>query len=346
MLEPARLLRPPPSPRGRLLGALGALVLLAAALGATLAGRAAAQAVPGFVTAAVFSPEGLAVVVFPGGSLEDLEASARSVGATGVWVQDGGGRFQLLVVDGPAFLKDRLRGALTTPLPLMPVTLSGGRGGSMVSPIAALAPPALPTATPAPTPTPPPTVAADCTSLVIRANPHSGDIFVAADPPNAAVTMTLIQDSSSTLYTGDLPMAATPATRLTRAGGGAANFGRVLPAAIHRATLQTGTNIAARCGSLVEAMDVTEIVVDLVSADRDTVLIHSGPVVGIDMMLITRDGFRSVGAVGQTVGTGALHLPMLYIADLQPGDVVIALTPYTQGVRSASFAVGVAAITN
>jgi len=60
----------------------------------------------GFVRPVLFSASGQSLAVFPGGTFDDLEAAARGVGATGVWVQDAGGAFRLLVVSGPAFLRD------------------------------------------------------------------------------------------------------------------------------------------------------------------------------------------------------------------------------------------------
>lgn len=84
-----------------------------------LAASAAAVASPGtFASAVVFAPSGQALVVFTGGSPEQIEAAARAVGATGVWVQDGAGTFRLVVVNGPTFLRDQFRAAF-------PIGLSG-----------------------------------------------------------------------------------------------------------------------------------------------------------------------------------------------------------------------------
>ena len=52
-----------------------------------------------------FSASGQAFVVFSGGSTDQLEAAAAAVEAKGVWAQDANGRFTLLVVRGPAFLR-------------------------------------------------------------------------------------------------------------------------------------------------------------------------------------------------------------------------------------------------
>ncbi|MGE3857126.1 MAG: hypothetical protein AB7G21_09245 [Dehalococcoidia bacterium] len=53
----------------------------------------------------IFSESGQAFVVYGGGSSAQLEAAAKAAGATGVWAQDAGGTFRLLVVGGPAFLR-------------------------------------------------------------------------------------------------------------------------------------------------------------------------------------------------------------------------------------------------
>ena len=65
--------------------------------------------VPPAVSGAFASPPivgrgGLALAVFNGGSVAQLEAAAVSVGARGVWVQDGTGAYHLLVVNGPEFV--------------------------------------------------------------------------------------------------------------------------------------------------------------------------------------------------------------------------------------------------
>lgn len=64
-----------------------------------------------FVTPVMFSSSGQALAVFSGGTFDQLEAAARAAGATGLWVQDGGGQFRLLVISGPAFLRDQFRAA-------------------------------------------------------------------------------------------------------------------------------------------------------------------------------------------------------------------------------------------
>ncbi|MGE3856011.1 MAG: IPT/TIG domain-containing protein [Dehalococcoidia bacterium] len=63
----------------------------------------------GFAAPPRFSASGQALVIFGGGTPDQLETAASAAGATGVWVQDATGAYQLLVVGGPAFLKDQFR---------------------------------------------------------------------------------------------------------------------------------------------------------------------------------------------------------------------------------------------
>lgn len=56
----------------------------------------------------VFSADGLALVVFPGGSFDDLEDATKAAGAAGAWVQDPQGNFQVLPVGAPPFYRQRL----------------------------------------------------------------------------------------------------------------------------------------------------------------------------------------------------------------------------------------------
>lgn len=58
-----------------------------------------------------WSDRGLSLVVYSGGTVSDLEAAAMYAGASGVWVQDAGGVFQLLVARGPVFLNEQFAGA-------------------------------------------------------------------------------------------------------------------------------------------------------------------------------------------------------------------------------------------
>ena len=70
-----------------------------------------------FGTAVIFSPSGQSLTVFGGGTADQLEAAAKAVGASGVWVQDTTGQFRLMVVSGPAFLRDQFRAAFAASLP-------------------------------------------------------------------------------------------------------------------------------------------------------------------------------------------------------------------------------------
>ncbi len=58
-----------------------------------------------------FDATGRALAVFAGGSVDQLMAVATTAGASGAWVQDGTGAFQLLVTNGPSFLADTFRAA-------------------------------------------------------------------------------------------------------------------------------------------------------------------------------------------------------------------------------------------
>lgn len=64
----------------------------------------------GFTGGVVYSKDGFALTVYSG-SIMDLEASAGAAGATGVWVQDVSGRFQLFPVRGPVFLQSGFQAA-------------------------------------------------------------------------------------------------------------------------------------------------------------------------------------------------------------------------------------------
>lgn len=73
----------------------------------------------------IFGAAGQALAVFSGGAVGDLEARAQATGATGVWVQDGTGAFQLLVIGGPSFINDSFRAAFKAGVPpSTPVTLT------------------------------------------------------------------------------------------------------------------------------------------------------------------------------------------------------------------------------
>ena len=64
-----------------------------------------------FVAAPVFGASRQSLVVFNGGTVDQLEASASAGGATGVWAQEVTGAYRLLVVGGPAFVNAPFRAA-------------------------------------------------------------------------------------------------------------------------------------------------------------------------------------------------------------------------------------------
>jgi len=132
---------------------LGHLVVVAAvvmAFAALLSPSRGTAAGPGFAGAPVFGAGGMAQAVFGGGSVEDLEAAALTAGATGVWVQATDGSFHLLVVGGPAFLKDAFRTRFTGGIGVTAVTLSRPQGTGSAPPASAPAAPAAPAASAAP----------------------------------------------------------------------------------------------------------------------------------------------------------------------------------------------------
>lgn len=87
---------------------IGLLVLAGVLLAALGAGRVDG-AEPRFKPERpVFSAGGLALVVFEGGTLDDLEAATKAAGATGAWLQDREGNFQVLPVGAPPFYRARL----------------------------------------------------------------------------------------------------------------------------------------------------------------------------------------------------------------------------------------------
>ncbi|MFA7249729.1 MAG: hypothetical protein WC273_08870 [Dehalococcoidia bacterium] len=118
------------STRTRILSSMIAVALLAVTA-VTFGPRAAAQTpapgiAPGegpFVPTPVFSSGGLALVVYMGSTIDGLEAAAGTAGATGVWVQDRQGVFQLLPVRGPAFLRSGFEAAIPSISGLTPVIL-------------------------------------------------------------------------------------------------------------------------------------------------------------------------------------------------------------------------------
>ena len=73
-----------------------------------------------FIPSPVYGNLGIALVVYMGGSIADLELAAGSAGAAGVWVQDVTGRFQLLPVQAPAFVTSSFAGAFPSASPSAP----------------------------------------------------------------------------------------------------------------------------------------------------------------------------------------------------------------------------------
>jgi uncharacterized protein YkwD len=131
-----------------------AIALLTLAVGALSMQRTADAQIPtgALASTPVFDVRGTAFAVFGGGTTAELEAVAQRAGATGVWAQDAGGAYQLLVVQGPSFL--------TAPfIAAFPKGFTTATAVTLVRP-AGTAPAAAPTvtATPAPTPAPSSTV--------------------------------------------------------------------------------------------------------------------------------------------------------------------------------------------
>jgi len=130
------------------------ILLIAVATGALASPIVAeAQIPPGSLAAPpIFTADGVANVVFNGGTVDQLDASAASAGAAGVWVQDATGAFQLLLVGGPAFLKDTFRAKFPNGVGVVALTL--------IAPPGASSRPPSPASTATPTPFATPTLAA------------------------------------------------------------------------------------------------------------------------------------------------------------------------------------------
>lgn len=158
-------------------------ILVALALLATLLGAGAevtrAQAA-GFASAPRYSAGGLGGVVFMGGSLAELEAAAAAAGASGIWAQDAGGRFVLLVVGGPTFVNEGFRAAFGSGFSA-PAALTLIRGTSTA--------PASPTpaAPPSPPSTPAPTVGAWTKTDPPRGAPAGGEWIAIAAPEDRTI---------------------------------------------------------------------------------------------------------------------------------------------------------------
>ena len=59
-----------------------------------------------FAATPVFAANGQALAVFGGGTVPQLEGAALAAQASGVWVQDALGFYQLLIVGGASFVRD------------------------------------------------------------------------------------------------------------------------------------------------------------------------------------------------------------------------------------------------
>lgn len=57
----------------------------------------------------VFDASGKALAVFNTGSIDQLASEGVKAGATGIWVQDPAGDFQVFVIGGPTFINDQFR---------------------------------------------------------------------------------------------------------------------------------------------------------------------------------------------------------------------------------------------
>lgn len=77
----------------------------------------------------LFSEQGTSLVMFTGGTSTDIENLARAAGATGAWVQDKTGKLQLLIVDGPDFMRQLFDSAFPTPFGVCAISLTKALGG-------------------------------------------------------------------------------------------------------------------------------------------------------------------------------------------------------------------------
>ena len=66
---------------------------------------ASSTSTAGLLSTPTFSGTGLALAVFRGGTVDQLEAAVAARGGSGAWIQDSTGGFRLLVVGGPSFLR-------------------------------------------------------------------------------------------------------------------------------------------------------------------------------------------------------------------------------------------------
>lgn len=147
-----------------------AAVLLALLLSGDSIRNAEAQTAPGtFAAAPVYDPRGLANVVFMGGTVDQLEAAALADGSNGAWAQDSTGAFQLLIVGGPAFLKDGFKAKFASGFGVTAITLTRAQ--------TSITPPPVPTS---PT-TPKPAANANCRGVAAAASKpdcvYAGPLF-------------------------------------------------------------------------------------------------------------------------------------------------------------------------
>ncbi|MSQ31442.1 MAG: hypothetical protein EXR64_05395 [Dehalococcoidia bacterium] len=70
-----------------------------------------------FAGTPIFDSTGRALAVFMGGTVDQLATAAAERAATGIWVQDGTGAFQLYVIGGPVFLNQQFRSRFSSGFP-------------------------------------------------------------------------------------------------------------------------------------------------------------------------------------------------------------------------------------
>ena len=118
--------------RNRFITGLVAAAVLVAALPAgalaqtpTATPIASTPPVQQFQPAPVYNGDGFSLTVYQGSSIEGLKAAGAAAGASGVWVQDSRGVFQLLPTStaAPAFLQGAFQAAIPTIMSPLAVTL-------------------------------------------------------------------------------------------------------------------------------------------------------------------------------------------------------------------------------
>lgn len=109
-----------------------------------------------------------------------MEAAASAVGAAGIWAQDAGGEYALLVIGGPSFINDPFRARFAAGfVPPVAITLTRPPGAAGTP-----TPVATPAATPAPVSTP---MVASATS---PAGPPALGQWTRTQPPKGALPAT------------------------------------------------------------------------------------------------------------------------------------------------------------